>query len=339
MQLYIILGPTCSGKNALARHIAPELNAEIISVDSMKIYRGMDIGTAKPKRSPERASGVPSNDGTNQQKITYHLIDIIEPNEPYNAARFLQDCETAIAKIIRKGKSADSSGAPQGLPLRGANRSKIPLLAVGTPMYLKVLLYGMFAGPSQDSQLRQELEELARTKGAEYLHNRLKSIDPIKAGQLHPNDLKRIIRAIEVHQLTGQPISSMQTHFKKAALRCPVKIIGLEHNRAELYERINNRVDRMFKNGLVNEVKGLLKKYSALSLQAEQAVGYKEVIAHLSGKMALTETIDTVKKNSRHFARRQISWFHKFPDVKWITVAKTDTTETLAKKVKKEWMK
>jgi tRNA dimethylallyltransferase len=335
--LYIILGPTCSGKNALARHLAPQLNAEIISVDSMKIYGGMDIGTAKAKRSPERASpainginSVPSNDGTNQPKVTYHLIDIIAPDEPYNAARFLQDAEDAIAKIQAKGR--------------------MPLLAVGTPMYLKVLLYGMFTGPSRDANIRKELEELARTKGPEFLHNKLKSVDPVKADQLHPNDLKRIIRALEVHQLTGQPISSMQTHFKKEALRYPARIVGLEHNRAELYQRINDRVDRMFKAGLVDEVKGLLKKYGALSAQVEpsdiphlcgtaQAVGYKEVIAHLDGKMTLPEAIDTVKKNTRHFARRQISWFHKFPDVKWITVSGNDTPETLAKEIKKDWLK
>ncbi|MFH1227502.1 MAG: tRNA (adenosine(37)-N6)-dimethylallyltransferase MiaA [Planctomycetota bacterium] len=304
MPLHIILGPTCSGKNALARCLAPKLDAEIISVDSMKIYRGMDIGTAKPSQSQRK-------------KAVYHLIDIIELDETYNAAQFLADCENAIAAVTKKGR--------------------LPLLAAGTPMYLKVLLFGMFTGPSQDLKFRGRLEKLARAKGPDYLHQRLKLIDPAKAEQLHPNDLKRIIRALEVYRLTGQTISSLQTHFNNQTLRHPVRIIGLERDRDELYQRINVRVDRMFKQGLVDEVKSLLKKYKELSPQAVQAVGYKEVIAYIKGGSTLSDAIDTVKKNSRHFARRQLSWFHKFPDVKWIKVKGTDTADKIAKQVLREW--
>ncbi|MFA5794532.1 MAG: tRNA (adenosine(37)-N6)-dimethylallyltransferase MiaA [Candidatus Brocadiia bacterium] len=302
--LHIILGPTCSGKNALARCLAPKLNAEIISVDSMKIYCRMNIGTAKPTTAQRKA-------------VPYHLIDIVDPNQTYNAAQFLQDCEAAMAKITKKGK--------------------LPLLAVGTPMYLKVLLYGMFTGPAQDNDIRQELEGLSQTKGPEHLHKQLARVDPAKAEQLHPNDLKRIIRALEVFRLTGQPISKLQTHFKSQTLRYPVRIIGLERDRDELYQRINDRVNRMFEQGLVKEVKSLLRKYKKLSPQAAQAVGYKEVIAHIKDGIPLTEAIDTVKKNSRHFARRQISWFHKFPEVKWIDVKETDKVDKIAKLVQEEW--
>lgn len=296
--LRIIIGQTASGKSALASRIASQSDYEIISIDSMKIYRGMDIGTSKPKRSPEGTSEVPSNDGTQQQGVKYHLIDIVEPYEEYNVAKFVSDCDRAIADITKRGKK--------------------PLLVCGTPMYLKALLYGIFSDSGTDSGIRAELEKTALEKGLPFLYEQLIKIDPNKAGKIHANDRKRIIRALEVYRLTGKTISSLQTHFGKTELRYPATMVGLKWQPEELYKRINERVERMFKAGLVEEVKGLGNSDKGLSRQAHEAIGYKEVIRHLNGQITLEAAKEEVKKGTRYLARKQMTWFRRFPDIKWI---------------------
>lgn len=284
-RLRVIIGQTASGKNAVASLIASRNNYEIISVDSMKIYRGMDIGTSKAPAEQRK-------------KVRYHLIDIADPDESYNAARFVADCERAIADISGRGLS--------------------PLLVCGTPLYLKVLLYGIFSGSGSDANIRSELEKLADDKGLDSLYQRLIKVDPAKADKIHANDRKRIIRALEVHQLTGRSISSLQTHFSRGVLRYPVTMAGLQWKPEELYQRINTRVERMFDSGLVDEVKWLVNSERGLSRQSQEAIGYKEVIMHLNGKITLDEAKEAVKKGTRYLARKQMTWFRKFPDIKWI---------------------
>jgi len=298
--LRILIGQTASDKNALASRIASQNDYEIISVDSMKIYRGMDIGTSKPNAEQRK-------------KIKYHLIDILEPYEEYNVARFVKDCDETIADIIRRGKK--------------------PLLVCGTPLYLKALLYGIFSDSGSDAQVRAELEKTAEKKGLAFLYEQLIKIDPAKADKIHANDRKRIIRALEVYQLTGKTISSLQTHFGKSELRYPVIIVGLKWKPEELYQRINARVERMFKSGLVEEVKGLINSAQGLGKQAGEAIGYKEVIRHLNGEITLNEAKEEVEKGTRYLARKQMTWFRRFLDIKWIECNSGDDTDRIYKNI------
>src|SRR3989339_193955 len=294
----VIIGQTASGKSALASRIANQSDYEIISVDSMKIYRGMDIGTSKPN-SEQRS------------KIKYHLIDIVEPHEEYNVAKFVSDCDQAITDITKRGKK--------------------PLLVCGTPLYLKALLYGIFSGSGSDSEIRAELEKTASEKGLAFLYERLMKVDPAKAGKIHANDRKRIIRALEVYRLTGKTISSLQTHFGKSELRYPATMVGLKWPSEELYQRINDRVERMFKAGLVEEVKDLMNSGKGLSRQAHEAIGYKEVIRHLNGEIMLEAAKEEVKNGTSYLARKQMTWFRKFPDIKWIECKSGDDADWIYK--------
>jgi len=299
----VIVGQTASGKNALAFQIATSIDTEIISVDSMKIYRGMDIGTSKPSLEQRK-------------KPRYHLIDIVNPWESYNVAEFVKDCDSAIADIIKRGKK--------------------PLLVCGTPLYLKALLYGIFSDLSSSAELRAELEKTASEKGLDFLYERLRKIDPVRvrgADKIHPNDKKRIIRAIEVYTLSGKPISSFQTHFNKNELRYQATMVGLKRTSEDLYRRINDRVEEMFHRGLVDEVKKLVNSPRGLSSQAQQAVGYKEVIKYLKGEITLEEAKNEVKKNTRHLAKRQMTWFRRFPQIKWIECPPDATTAQIYDKV------
>ncbi|MBI4712119.1 MAG: tRNA (adenosine(37)-N6)-dimethylallyltransferase MiaA [Planctomycetes bacterium] len=301
--MYILLGPTASGKSSVAFNLAQELNAEIISIDSMKIYRGMDIGTAKP--SVEQ-----------RQQVRYHLIDIVNPWEPYNTSMFLKDCDDAIAGIKSRGK--------------------IPLLVAGTPLYLKVVLHGMFSGPGSDESVRKSLESVAAEKGSDYLHRELQAVDPVKAGQLHPNDAKRIIRALEVYTITGKPISSLQTQFNKQSLRYDAKVTGLRRAKTDLHNRINVRVDQMFAKGLVKEVAKLVDSKDGLSREAAQAVGYKEVISHLKGEITLDAAKELVKTNTHQLAKHQMTWFTERSlgvPIKWVDIKGDDSAADISRRV------
>ncbi|MDI6733602.1 MAG: tRNA (adenosine(37)-N6)-dimethylallyltransferase MiaA [Planctomycetota bacterium] len=300
LPLRILIGQTASGKNALSFRIATLHNLEIVSVDSMKIYRGMDTGTAKP----------PLNQ---REKIKYHLIDVVEPHQSYNVAEFVKDADNAIADITGRNKS--------------------PLLVCGTPLYLKALLWGIFSGLGSSVEVRAGLEKTADERGVSFLHNNLLKIDPLKAEKIHPNDRKRIIRALEVHSLSGKPISSLQTHFNSDKLRYNVIMVGLKRDRNVLYKLIDERVERMFQEWLVDEVKGLINSNTGLSRQAEQAVGYKEVVRYLRGEITLEQTKELVKKNTRHLARKQMTWFRKFPNIKWVEISPSASMEEIYREV------
>jgi tRNA dimethylallyltransferase len=285
--LLVLTGPTASGKSALACLIAGKLDAEIISVDSMKVYRRMDIGTAKP--SPEM-----------RRKVRFHLIDIREPWEEFNVYDFVTEAEKCIEEIHQRGK--------------------LPLLVGGTPLYLKGLLEGIFEGASRDNALREELYRRAEREGSQSLHLRLAQLDPEAGERIHPHDVRRIIRALEVFTLTGRPISQLQSQFGRQKEKYDVLMVGLRWPREQLYRRINRRVKEMFQQGLVEEVRGLLEDSCGLSPQASQALGYKEVIAHLHGEYSLDEAMMWVKKNTRRFSRKQMIWFKKFRQLRWLEV-------------------
>ncbi len=285
--MILILGVTASGKGRLAFDLAQSLGAEIISIDSMKVYRRMDIGTAKP---PQEV----------RQRVKYHLIDIVEPSESFSVGAFRDAALEAMKQI--KGRN-------------------MPVIAVGgTALYIKALLYGLFEGPGTNQQIRAELKVRAEVEGLGELYNELTKIDPIAAERINPNDSKRIIRALEVHQLTGKPISSLQKQWDKRNTKDNWKIIGLRREKTEESKRINSRVKKMIDAGFVDEVKSLLAEEKPLSKQARCAIGYAEIIEYLNGQISLEEATELIKKNTRRLAKNQRTWFKTFKNVHWLAI-------------------
>jgi tRNA dimethylallyltransferase len=284
-QLWFLVGPTASGKTAVGVEVARRVGAEVLSLDSMALYRGMDIGTAKPTEA-ERA-GVP-----------HHLIDVAEPHEAFSTGRYIEEAERAIAEVTGRGRR--------------------PLFVGGTALYLKALTEGFFDGPEADWSLRHRLLAEAERDGSAALHERLRAVDRAAAERIHPNDVRRIVRALEVFETTGQPISEQQTQFGAPSTRYDCVLAGLRWPRDQLYRRIERRVDTMFEAGLVDEVRRLLASPEGISHAAGQFVGYREVIASLGGECSLDEARDLIKTRTRQFARRQLTWFRKFTDITWV---------------------
>ena len=270
--LLVLVGPTASGKSAAALPVARELDAEILSLDSMLLYRGMDIGTDKPLDR----GGVP-----------HHGIDLLDPTERFDTRRYLQSAEAAIAEIQARGREV--------------------LIVGGTALYLVSLLKGMFEGPARDATLRAKFDE----QDSPVLHARLAEVDPVMAERLHPNDRRRITRALEVHALTGRPLSEQQIEWD-APDRFPSRMAGVRRPRDEVRARIERRVDQMLENGLVEEVRGL-----ELGPTAGQAVGYKEVLGYLRGDYDLAEARRLIIRNTGRLARRQETWFKRLA-VHWV---------------------
>jgi tRNA dimethylallyltransferase len=291
----LILGVTASGKGRLAFELAKSLDAEIISIDSMKVYRRMDIGTAKP---PKEA----------RDQILYHLIDVVEPSDSFSVARFLESAQAAIDGIKRRNKSIVAVG--------------------GTALYIKALLYGLFEGPGADEQIRAELKAQARDQGLKSLHEQLQKIDPEAASRISSNDARRIIRALEVYKLTGKSISSFQSQWNQSSSG-EWTIIGLRREKTEESKRINARVKKMIDAGLVDEAKGLLNEDKPLGNQARCAIGYAEIIDHLAGKASLDDAIELIKKNTRKLAKQQRTWFKTFKHVHWLDLAPEETIESV----------
>lgn len=298
--IWILTGPTASGKTDIAVQIAEKTKAEIISADSMLVYRSMDIGTEKP--SP----GI-------RDRIPHYLIDIVDPWEEYSVGQYVKDFDTVAQKLSRRGGSF--------------------IVVGGTALYLKAIIHGLFEGPSADWEYRNYLRSIIVEKGPMYLHKMLASVDPGIAAKLHPNDEKRIIRALEVFRTTGQSISSLQTQFGHKNPKYNCTIVAVEYDRDVLYSRIEKRVDRMFARGLVDEVRALLDNPSGLGKQASQALGYKEVIDFLHDKYTLSEVIEEIKKRTRRFAKRQMTWFRSFLNIHWIHASATDEVNVLSEQV------
>ena len=291
---WFLTGPTASGKTSAALVLAERIGAEIISLDSMAIYRGMDIGTAKP--SLEQRS-----------QVVHHMIDILDPNESFSVAEYLTRAHRIVDEIRQRGNKA--------------------LFVGGTPMYLKVLLRGIFGGPAADWEFRQQVEEQIELHGKQALHRQLAMVDPVSAHKFHPNDIRRVTRALEVYHLTGEPISHQQQEFESQNKSNKKFVFQLSWPRDVLHQRIEKRVVAMFEAGLVREVQQLLESYQELGRTALQAVGYREVLEHLKGERDLDETMQQVVYHTRRFARRQETWFRGFPECQQVTMTNEMTAE------------
>lgn len=296
-EYWYLTGATASGKSAIALKLAERLNAEIVSMDSMSIYRGMDIGTAKPSVE-------------HQASIAHHLIDIRSPDESYSVSDFRQDAISVSEEIESRGRRV--------------------LFVGGTPLYLKSMLRGIFDGPPADWAFRRQIEEEIEKSGLEPLQTRLQQIDPLTAHKLHANDKRRMIRALEVYTLTGQPISHLQMEFEDGREADECRVFALHWPRELLHRRIEDRVDQMFAAGLIDEVAGLLSQYGELSHTALQAVGYREVIEYLGKSVDQQTTIEAVKTRTRQFARRQETWFRGLSECRWIEMAPELTADSIA---------
>jgi len=290
--IYVIAGPTASGKTAVAIALAKQINGEVISADSMQIYKGMNIGTAKPSEAE-------------MENIPHHMIDIVKPDEPYSAALYQQQARTVITDILARGR--------------------VPIICGGTGFYINAVLQDIqFARESEDDPQRQHFTEIAAQKGPAHMHQLLQAVDPQAAEAIHPNNIKRVIRALSYNRATGKLFSQYNATQKKQPEVYKAAFFNLNMDRSLLYQRINERVINMFDAGLVEEVAGLLKQGYHPSLVSMQGIGYKEIVPYLQGHYTQAEAINAVQQNSRHYAKRQMTWFrHQTPAV---SIQSGDTT-------------
>jgi tRNA dimethylallyltransferase len=284
VKLLIICGPTASGKSNLALRLARKLDAEIINADSMQVYRGLNIGTAKPTLEE-------------QAEVRHHLIDIVAPDQDFSAADFARNADAAVNDIIKRGKRA--------------------LVVGGTGLYIKALVKGLVDSPHSNEALRRELHEEAGRIGNNAMREMLHQVDPDSAETVHPNNLVRIIRALEVFRLTGIPLSRFQKEHAFATRRYEALQICIASDRKLLYERIDKRVDRMLADGLLAEVDGLMAAGFGRNLKCMRSIGYKESAAHLCGELTRDDAIRLIKRDTRHYAKRQLTWFNADPDILW----------------------
>jgi tRNA dimethylallyltransferase len=302
-RLLIIVGPTAVGKSAVAVRVAERVGREIVSADSMQIYRQMDIGTAKPS-AEERA------------RVRHHLIDIIEPDVPYSVAQYQADADRAIAEVRARGR--------------------VPMLVGGTGLYVQAVWDGLdfpIAGP--DREFRAAMQAEAQRLGTAALHARLAEIDPAAAARIHPNDQKRIIRALEVHHLTGQPISRF--HRRREGPRYHALAFGLKMPRRELNQRIDARIDDMMSAGLLDEVRGLLDRGYHEGLISMKALGYQQLAEHLRGRCELSAAVERFKTATHQFAKRQMTWFRRDRRIRWIDLEPPIDADNVAAEIAAEW--
>jgi tRNA dimethylallyltransferase len=305
---WFLTGATAVGKTSVGLALAQKLGAEIVSIDSMAIYRGMDIGTAKPTRQ-ERAM------------VPHHLIDIVDPADEFSVAQYVDAAAAVVANVRARNKQV--------------------LFVGGTPLYLKSLLRGLFEGPPANWELREQIEDELEQVGEAALYERLQQIDPIAAANIHPNDTRRLIRALEVFRATGQPISHQQTQFEEGRPAEECRVFVLRRSRAEQHARIEYRVEAMIAAGLVDEVKHLCgfpplppgEGYQRLGRTARQAVGYREVLEHLAGECDHTTMVGRIKARSRRFAKRQGTWFRSLSECRFVDVAGDIDATTLADQI------
>lgn len=283
-----IVGPTGTGKTEAGIEVARTAGGEIVSADSMQFYRGMDVGTAKP--TPEQRAQAP-----------HHLIDRIDPDQPYNVADFHADATAIIDQVLGRGH--------------------LPLVVGGSGLYVRALANKLDLPVAEpDDELRAKLKEFARHSGRQALHQRLAKVDPISAERIHPNDQKKIIRAIEVYERTGRPLSEVYSEDPEPTDRYRCLMFGLTCDREELYRRVEERCDRMINSGLLKEVQELLDAGYSPDLQAMQAIGYKEFAAFLRGEVSFPEAVETFKRNTRRYVKRQLTWFRTEERIRWIDI-------------------
>ncbi|CUS77660.1 tRNA dimethylallyltransferase [Candidatus Kryptonium thompsonii] len=294
-----IVGPTASGKTKLSIIVAEKINGEIISADSRQIYKYMDIGTAKPSKEE-------------RERIRHHFVDELNPNEEFNAGIFGEKGREIIEDIFSSGK--------------------VPIVVGGSGLYIRALIDGFFEGPGADWELREILYNKAKKLGVDVLYEELKKVDPESAQKIHPNNLKRVIRALEIYYLTGKPISKLQKEVKPKINFTTVQI-GLKWDRKKLYKRIEERVDWMINNGLIEEVKHLRELGYDKNLNSLQTVGYKEVFDYLDGLITYDQMVYLIKRNSRRYAKRQFTWFRQDKRIIWIDVDENTDFNELADRV------
>jgi len=308
-RIIAIVGPTASGKTEVAILVAEALGGEVVSADSMQVYRGMDIGTGKPT-AEQRA------------RVRHHLIDIIDPQEPFSVADYQQRAERAIEDIWSRGRQ--------------------PLLVGGSGLYVRAVIDGLsFPMAPPDPELRRRLTNEARARGAAALHARLASIDPCAASRIHPNDEKRIVRALEVYEQTGVPISRLQAVDRERRPRYNTRQFGLTWPRCALYQRIEERVDRMIEAGLVEEVRALLDRGLGEDLVPMRGLGYAQIIPYLRGQCTLAEAVRVLKRDTRRFAKRQLTWFGADRRIEWLDMSglggPREAAELIVRKSEARW--
>ena len=283
----VIVGPTAVGKTKYAVQIARKLNGEIVSADSMQIYRFMDIGSAKPTEEEQAAA-------------RHHLVDAVDPREPFSVAQYRHMAKECIEDIFQ--------------------RDKLPVISGGTGLYVNALIYDMdLSAPPADLEQREKYRKTAEEKGPQYLHDILNDIDPDAAARIHPNNVRKVIRAIEAAK-SGEKIPSFETSFRSTSdYRCI--LIGLQRDRAELYDRINRRVDQMISDGLEDEIRSLMSMGLSSSDISMKGIGYKEMIDAMNGRITMEEATELIKRNSRRYAKRQMTWFRRYPDIRWFDLS------------------
>ena len=300
-KIVFLLGPTGIGKSAVAISLAKKINAEIISCDSMQIYRAMDILTSRVTAKQRK-------------KVKHHLLGIIDPGQEYNVAKYRQEALAICDKLFSK--------------------SKIPLFVGGTGLYYSMIVDGLFPAVPQDKLIRLKLEKQLKLKGNKYLYRKLVKVDSAAARKIHPHDARRIIRALEVYLKTGRRISQLQKNRNGLEKEYKLKIFGLNSKRQLLYDTIDQRVDKMFKRGLINEVKRLVKH--KLSRTAKCAIGIRELTGYFAGQYSLAEARRLIQRNSRHYAKRQLTWFRKDKRIQWVNVDKMESPAQVAFKLWKK---
>lgn len=285
-QIIAIVGPTASGKTRLSVELAAHLGAEIISFDSMQIYKGMDIGTAKP--TPEETKGIP-----------HHMIDIADPREDFSVSRFVEEADGILQGLLSRGKPV--------------------VLVGGTGLYIDSLMKGLDFAPYPQSGVREKLTAIAQTQGIEVIMEQLRAVDPESAERIHPSNQKRVIRALEIYLETGKTMTQHNLESQQKPDKYDPLWIGLDYiNREALYSRINRRVDLMIQEGLLDELHRLLAQGIPESATSMQAIGYKEFLGYIRGESTLEEATELLKQSSRRYAKRQRTWFHRNPKVNWL---------------------
>lgn len=284
-KVIVICGPTASGKTSLGIELAKRINGEVVSCDSMQIYKDMTIGTAKPL--PDEMQG-----------IKHYLVDFVSPEQRYSVAEFKKDATMAIEEILSKGKN--------------------PILVGGTGLYIDSLIYGIeYNDIKIDEEYRKELEKIAQNEGIEVLYNKAKEIDELAMEKISSNDKKRIMRVLEIYKATGKTKTQQEEESRKNEVKYDFKVFAIDMDRSILYERINKRVDIMIQNGLIQEVENILKKYSTFPTSM-QGLGYKEVVEYLNGEYSKEEMIEKIKMQTRRYAKRQLTWFRKNKQTTWL---------------------
>lgn len=299
--LVVLTGPTGAGKTEVAVRLASRLPVEVVSADSRQVYRGMDIGTAKPSREQRGA-------------VAHHLIDVVNPDESYNAARFNVEARQVIAAIMARGR--------------------LPLVVGGTGLYIRALLRGLLPAPPADPEVRRELRELARREGLPALHARLQEVDPEAASRIHPRDPVRIIRALEIQRVTGAPLGAT-SHWRQSRPEWALLLVGLTRPRPSLYEALGERVDRMVERGLQEETRRLLAAGYDLSLPAMQGIGYRHFVKVIRGELSQARAIHEMKRDTRQYAKRQWTWFAREPEIRWVDVEAAGGAEGAAEQTEK----